>query len=88
MTTLKLPKPVLKALEALGILEDELLGLVNEAAAKDPAFAEGGAAILTFLRERLEPQLGVEAGEALAARIVQQIVSGKLGHDPDHGMDA
>lgn len=85
---LKLPKPVLKALEAFGILEDELLGVVNEASAKDPAFADGGAAILTFLREKLEPQLGVEAGEAMAARVVQQIVSGNFGGDVDHGMDA
>ena len=85
---IKLPKPVLVALAAFGVLEDELEAVTNEAAAKDPAFADGGAAIIAFLVEKLEVHLGLQAAEALAANIVAQILGRAPGYDPDHGMDA
>jgi len=85
---LKLPKPVLDALAAFGVVYDELLAVVNEAAAKDPAFADGGSAVVSWLQEKLLPHLGVQAAEAVAASITAQILGKSFGFDPDHGQDA
>jgi hypothetical protein len=88
VTTLKLPKPVLDALNALGVLEDELLAVVNEAESKDPAFADGGEAVKSWIQEKVSAHIGLDAASALAASVTAQILGKKFGYDPDHGMDS
>lgn len=88
MKALTLPAPVLGVLRELGVLEDELLGVVNEAESKDPAFQDGGEAIKKFLVEKIAGHVTLEAAEALAASIAAQIIGKKPGYDGDHVMDA
>lgn len=88
MKELTLPAPVLKALRELGVLEDELLGAVNEAESKDPAFKDGGEAIKKFITEKVIPHLGFDAAAAIGASITAQILGRKPGYDSDHAMDS
>lgn len=88
MTSLKLPKAVLDALSKLGVLEDELLAVVNSVEQKDGSLEAGGEAVKTFITEKITPHLGIQAAEALAGSVLAQILGGKPGFDPDHAMDA
>jgi hypothetical protein len=88
LKSLSLPIPVLAALRAFGILDDELLAVVNEVESKDPAFEEGGAAIKRWLTEKIAPHLSMEAAEAFALSVANQIIGKAPGFDPDHGQDA
>ena len=86
--TFVLPEPVRKALAHLGILDDELLAVVNEAASRDPSLKESGEAVVAFIRDKVAPHLGLEAASAIGRSVLAQILGKKPGFDPDHAMDA
>lgn len=88
MIKLTLPAPVLRALAEFGVLEDELLAVVNEAESKDPAFRDGGEAVKSFLTDQVKAHLGLDAAAAIAASVTAQILGKKPGFDSDHAMDA
>lgn len=88
MNALTIASTVLGAIKQFGVVEDELLAVVNEAESKDPLFQDGGETIKKFLKEKVEPHLGPDAALAIAASVTAQILGRKPGYDRDHGQDA
>lgn len=70
-------------LSSLGLLYDDILGLVNEAKAKFPAAADAIEYVAQYLREKVGDI--VKDPTALAALIYAQLTAG--GSDPDSGVD-
>ena len=83
------PEPRVRAdwlpslIAGLGLLYDDILGLVNEAKSRFPMLAEA----LEYVAAHLKAKLGdkVKDVDALAALLYAQITAG--GSDPDSGSD-